>query len=81
MTEEFITVIRQKIAEYVDGIISLEQFSDWFYSSLKVFEESQDETVIGYHSLIDNELTEFNFGQWTEDEVKEHLVRNEDGEE
>jgi hypothetical protein len=67
-------LLSAKVAAYVDGNLSLDQFADWFLdNSREMFGESLEmrEALLS----IDNTLSEFRYGVMTAQDLRDELAK------
>ena len=65
--------IREKLASYFEGRISLEDFEDWFVSASWNVVQSKNRQLIDMVYDIELLLAEFTDGCWTQAELKQLL--------
>ena len=65
--------IRNKLANYLLGEISLEYFMDWFVPVLWDVEHSNNQDAIEMAYEIELRLAEYSSDYWNEDELKKLL--------
>ncbi len=65
--------IRQRLARYIAGEISLDQFSDWFQPVMWDIENTGNSTAINLAYQVELCLAEASNGDWTETELKNLL--------
>ena len=59
--------VRERLAQYLDGKITLEEFEAWFLSETWDTEQDGDARLI---SSVRHRLGEFSSGDWTEGELR-----------
>ena len=65
--------IREKLAEFLAGRISLDDFKEWFIPATWDIEQSRDSLVYELVAEIHLKLGEFSNDHWTEDELRRLL--------
>jgi hypothetical protein len=65
--------IRQQLADYLAGNISLRQFEDWFFAETWDIEEAANQALMNLVYEIKLRLAEFSHGDWTEVELRSML--------
>lgn len=65
--------IRKKLASYLLGEYSLEDFKDWFIPVLLAVDHSENQKAINMAYEIELRLAECSNGYWNEDELKQLL--------
>ena len=66
--------IREQLARYLVGEISLQEFEDWFVPASWNVVQSKNMSAIYLVYEIELWLAEFSDGFWNEDELKEKLL-------
>ena len=66
-------VIRDKLASYLAGEISLEEFEDWFVPASWNVAQVNNQNAVNLVYEIELWLSEFSDGHWSEDELKNNL--------
>ncbi len=65
--------IRERLAAYVAGRISLHEFEDWFFQKTWDVDKERDPALIDLVYQIKLNWAEFSNGDWTEDELRSML--------
>jgi len=65
--------IRDKLASYLLGEVSLEDFKDWFVPASWNVDHSNNRAAINMVYEIELRLAEYSNGYWSEDELKQLL--------
>jgi len=65
--------IRDKLASYLVGEISLAEFEDWFVPASWNVAQSNNQNAINLVYEIELWLAEYSDGHWREDELKQHF--------
>jgi hypothetical protein len=66
-------IIRDKLASYLVGELSLEDFEDWFVPESWNVAQTNDQNATNLVYEIELWLAEYSNGHWSEDELKDHL--------
>ena len=66
--------IRQQLADYLAGNISLRQFEDWFFAETWDIDDADNQTLANLVYEIKLRLAEFSHGDWTEAELRSMLL-------
>jgi hypothetical protein len=66
--------IREWLARYLAGEISLHEFDNWFASATWTSDETADHETRELAHTIEHQLAEYTDGYWTEDELKRMLA-------
>lgn len=67
--------IRNEVLRYVNGIVSLDGFRNWFVPRSLDVEESQNLAAIVLAHRIDGILGESSAANWSEDDIREELAK------
>jgi len=72
MPHSLASQIRQRLGEYIDGIVSADYFAEWMIPVAMSILERRDEMghVADLASEIDTRLVEYYDGDWTEAELR-----------
>ena len=65
--------IRDRLAQYLDGEISLRQFEDWFVPVAWNVARNANDGTVALVGEIELRLAEFANGHWTEPELRTKL--------
>lgn len=65
--------IREQLARYITGEITLQQFREWFSPQAWNIHQRADVSTAQLVHEIDLVLAEHDHGDWTEEEVKQHF--------
>jgi len=65
--------IRDRLAQYLDGEISLGQFEEWFVPVAWGVPRTANECTLALVGEIELRLAEFSSGHWTEPELRTKL--------
>jgi len=65
--------IREQLADYLAGKISLRQFEDWFFPETWNIDDTDDQALANLAYGIKLRLAEFSHGDWTESELRSML--------
>jgi hypothetical protein len=71
--------LRKKLVSYITGNISLSEFEDWFVPTLWTVHKRNDEKLSDMVYEIELRLAEYSNGDWSENELKEHLQEKING--
>lgn len=74
MTDTLDFNIRQQLADYLAGKISLRQFEDWFFAETWDSDEAENQILANFVYSIKLRLAEFSHGDWTEAELRSMLL-------
>jgi len=65
--------IRDWLARYLNGDISLHEFEEWFVPVAWSIEQSRNADAIELAGEVELRLAEFSNGHWTEDDLRSKL--------
>jgi hypothetical protein len=66
--------IRQQIADYLTGKLSLRAFEDWFFPETWYGDDEYNQTLNNLMYGIKLRLAEYAHGDWTEAELRSHFL-------
>src|SRR5437762_2500883 len=67
------TLIRERLTRYLNGLISLRQFQEWFVPATWNVEQIHDQSAYDLTYDIELKLAEFSNGHLTENQLREEL--------
>lgn len=66
--------IRDRLARYIAGELSLKAFEDWLIPATWEIHKFGDQDLVALAGAVKRRLAEFSSGHWTEEELKRQLM-------